>query len=254
MKLIPGVILTLAFASMAMASEESTNTPNMQRALSFRIGAYNETHKYEDWKAKYSAPFVGAQLYGEKPLGPKLSFDYLGALDLAYGKYNEPYNDDFDQSLTRLKLQTALAYSIPMGRFVVSPLAGIGLRYWHRGDGDGVSPYIETWQAFYAVFGIRAYMKTATGVLFAQIDAQVSLSEKISTGSTLGFDYDFKDEDRTDMVTLEFGHITGNKSLSLFLESFTYSKESPNPQPTLGLGLGEEISATTFGARFGVAF
>lgn len=263
MKTAIGMAIAVGVASLAFGAEGVADAPKKQTTLSIRAGVYNEKQTFIDFEAEYEAPFAGIQLDGVVPFGARFSIRYLGVADLAYGTYSENGGaEDFDQNLFRLKAQAALAYAIPMGRVVVSPFAGLGTRLWHRGEGTGDSngdgdedtPYIEDWSSIYAVFGVRAEIKRDNGSIFAQIDVQAPLNEKISTSSSTDIEYEFQDEDESTMITAEVGFTTERHSISLFLESYKYSRETSDGTFALGLGLGDEVTATTFGGRFGFIF
>ena len=252
MKIGIGTALAIGIASLSLVSEVFADAPETYHAISLRGGVYNEDQTYQGWEAKYSAPFLGVQLDGRAPLGTVISIDGLGSFDLADGNYSETEDiADFNQTLARLKLQAALALNLPIDQLVISPFAGIGLRYWYRGEGDGITPYIETWEAVYGVIGIRGEIKTGQNALFGQIDAQLPLNEKITTDSTLGLDYEFGSGDKTSMITAEAGVKNSKCSVSLFVEAFKYSNDYSQP---LGLGLGDEITSTTIGGRLGFIF
>jgi hypothetical protein len=246
------VIMAIAVVSGALVSQaqvESTTTS----ALSVRAGYYSEKQTFMDWEMNYTAPFVGLGLDLKRPLNGPLYLLGQGSVDVAYGTYSEPGigTEDFDQDLIRVKLQGALAYDIALGQLKLDPFAGLGYRYWKRGSGDGMTPYIETWTAAYAVLGVRGEIKLADRALFGQIDGQIPISEQISMGSTLGTDYTFSSQDKSSMVNVEFGIKGDRLSLSLFGEFYSYSKDQSFEGDSMGLGLGDTVEASTVGVRFG---
>ena len=242
--MIKGIItLTVVSITVVSQAQESITTS----AMSVRAGYYSEKQTFMDWEMNYTAPFVGLGLDLKHPLNGPLYLLGQGSVDVAYGTVSEPGigTEDFSQDLIRAKVQGAVAFDMALGALKLDPFAGLGYRYWKRGTGDGMTPYIETWTAAYAVLGVRAEI----GNLFGQLDGQVPFSEQISMDSTLGTSYTFADKSST--VNVEVGVKGERLSLSLFGEFYSFSKSQSFEGDSLGLGLGDTIEASTVGIKFG---
>ncbi len=251
--MIVASVLTIGMAATAFSADDAAaNQRKTTMTMSGRVGAQIEDQTMsgkEIWN--YSAPFVGGQLDIGLPLAGPLSLNGLGILDLAYGSGTHqlpedgPESTDFDEALARLKLQGTLAIDIPIDHLILTPFAGLGLRYWNWGDPEPNFRHIESWSAFYGVVGLRGEIRTKGATIFSQVDIQLPFSETISVE---GNEYDFEDDDETTMVTAEAGLNMKKTRISLFGEFFTYKND------TQSANIGSEINKNTFGARIGYTF
>lgn len=240
-------MLAVCMTTMALAAKDTTSksvkpTINLAGRAGLQIEDQTANGK-EIWN--YTAPFIGGQLDLGIPVSSYISLNGLGVLDLAYGSGEYHQNTDFNEALARLKLQGTAAFNIPIDQLVLSPFAGLGLRYWKWGDPDPNFLHIETWTALYGVLGFRGEVRSERLTLFGQADIQIPFSETISVE---GSNYDFKSADETFMLTAEAGMIIQNITISLFGEFFTYNNDAETG------GIGSEINKTTLGAKLGIVF
>jgi len=253
--LIAGIAMTTVCASVASESQQPATTysnPNKPRfTISGRAGRYNEDQSYGSAAMKYLSGFIGAEAAFNLPLGQTFSLDTVGYIDKTSGEFKTNFGVGFDQEITRMKLQSAIALNIPVNERTFSPYVGIGIRNWDREKGED-APNVKEWKATYAVLGMRAESSNDKVTTYGKIDFQIPFSESISQvqySSGQQREYDFDNSDKTSMVSGEIGFCGTRYAFAFFGEWFKYSNKNSSE---LGFGLGDKVEGKTFGVKLGV--
>ena len=168
------------------------------------------------------ANFIGAEAAHSLPLGERFSLDTVGQIDKTSGEFKTNFGVEFDQEITRMKLQSVIAVNIPNGERTFSPYAGVGIRNWDREQGED-APNVKEWKATYAVLGLRPEGVNEHVKTYGKVDFQIPFNESISqvqnsTGRRR--EYDFDNTDKTTMISGEIGFSGSRYCFALFGEWF----------------------------------